>query len=82
MKSKPNVSNKFDINRRLAVYYHPLFLEIVELFFLLLGAKDKHLNISFIGFIELNLRLQKALIIEFILKDACIFNNYIKLCLH
>lgn len=62
---------KYDLNRRLAIFYHPLFLEVVDLWVLLLGQQPKQVRISFIAFIELNLRMQKALLYNFQLKDAC-----------
>lgn len=43
----------YDINRRLAIFYHPLFIEIISLFTNLLGG-DKY---GFIPFVEMNIRL-------------------------
>ena len=43
----------YDINRRLAIFYHPLFIEIITLFTNLLGG-DKY---GFIPFVEMNIRL-------------------------
>ncbi|CAD8173203.1 unnamed protein product [Paramecium octaurelia] len=65
-----------DINRRLALFYHPLFLQLVDLWMSLLGDT----KIGFITFIELNIRLQKALLIEFQLKNAFIsaLNDWVR----
>ncbi|CAD8161990.1 unnamed protein product [Paramecium pentaurelia] len=65
-----------DINRRLALFYHPLFLQLVDLWMSLLGDT----KIGFITFIELNIRLQKALLIEFNLKNAFMsaLNDWLK----
>ncbi|KAM3138439.1 hypothetical protein pb186bvf_009525 [Paramecium bursaria] len=66
----------YDINRRLAIFYHPLFIEIISLFTNLLGG-DKY---GFIPFVEMNIRLQRVLLIEFNIKNAFMsaLNDWVK----
>ncbi len=60
MKSQQNL----DIDRKLAIYYHPLFQESLKL---LVGLfyKAGELSLGLYEFLEYNLKLQKALLPTF-----------------
>ena len=61
MDQKPST----DIDRKLAIYYHPLFQEVIKAILDLFKSKDEKFEIGLLQFVEFNLKLQKALLPSF-----------------
>lgn len=54
-----------DIDRKLAIYYHPLFQEIIKIILDLFQNEEDKFEIGLLQFVEFNLKLQKALLPTF-----------------
>ena len=69
-----------DIDRKLAIFYHPLYQEVVNVWCQLFSGRLNALTIGFLNFIEFNIKLQKCLLPSFELQNAFIsaLNDWLK----
>jgi hypothetical protein len=70
-----------DIDRKLAIYYHPLFQEVIKNVLLLFELPPSSVfEIGLLEFVEFNLKLQKSLLPTFELDNALVsaLNDWVK----
>ncbi len=70
-----------DIDRKLAIYYHPLFQEVIKNILLLFKLPvSQPFEIGLLEFIEFNLKLQKSLLPTFETENALVsaLNDWVK----
>lgn len=70
-----------DIDRKLAIYYHPLFQEVIRNILLLFNLPNNNtFEIGLLEFVEFNLKLQKSLLPTFELENALVsaLNDWVK----
>jgi hypothetical protein len=70
-----------DIDRKLAIYYHPLFQEVIRNILLLFNIPPAaNFEIGLLEFVEFNLKLQKSLLPTFEMENALVsaLNDWVK----
>lgn len=69
-----------DIDRKLAIYYHPLFQEIIKNLLQLFNIEEQPFEIGLLEFVEFNLKLQKCLLPAFEIDNALVsaLNDWVK----
>ena len=69
-----------DIDRSLAIFYHPILQELLGQLAPLFNQKTNTLQINFIQFIEFNMRIQKTLLPVFDIANAFVsaLNDWVK----
>ncbi len=70
-----------DIDRKLAIYYHPLFQEVIKNILLLFAIPaGEPFEIGLLEFVEFNLKLQKSLLPSFETENALVsaLNDWVK----
>lgn len=69
-----------DIDRKLAIYYHPLFQEIIKHLLHLFNLDEHPFEIGLLEFVEFNLKLQKSLLPAFEIDNALVsaLNDWVK----
>jgi hypothetical protein len=70
-----------DIDRKLAIYYHPLFQEVIRNILLLFKVPEgEPFEIGLLEFVEFNLKLQKSLLPSFETENALVsaLNDWVK----
>lgn len=70
-----------DIDRKLAIYYHPLFQEVIKNILQLFKIPEHCVfEIGLLEFVEFNLKLQKSLLPSFETENALVsaLNDWVK----